>query len=172
MNSPLFFLSYFVLSALVLVTAMAAVSFRNLVHCGLSLAFAFLALGAFYILLGAEFLGFVQILVYVGAVAVLIMFVILLAKPGVEERRWGWRDLVGRFAGVGVSLAVFLALLISVFRSPSLAVKAPEAPVFSIAVLGEKLVTEYVLPLQATGLLLTVAVLAAVIFASQEVTKK
>lgn len=172
MNTPLFFLSYLVLSVMVLGSALAAVTFRNLVHCGLSLAFAFLSLGAFYVLLGAEFIGFVQILVYVGAVAVLIMFVILLARADVVEKAWCWRDFAGRCVGVVVSVGVFLALVISIFRSPSLQVRAPEIAAISIESLGVKLVTDYVLPLQATGLLLTVAVIAAVIFASQEVTKK
>ncbi len=56
--------------------------FRGLVHCALALAVAFAGIGALYLSLGAQFLGLAQLLVYVGAIAVLIVFVILLTRGG------------------------------------------------------------------------------------------
>ena len=64
-----------------LVSATAAVSLRNLVHCALSLTITFAGLAALYLHLNAQFVGFVQILVYIGAVAILIVFAILLTRP-------------------------------------------------------------------------------------------
>src|ERR1700749_5233048 len=69
-----------VLAGLTLVGACAAMMMRSLVHCALALAVAFAGIGTLYLYLGAQFLGLAQLLVYVGAVAVLIVFVILLTR--------------------------------------------------------------------------------------------
>src|SRR5687767_14057257 len=84
----------------------AALSFRNPVHCALCLVLAFAGLAAFYLQLGAEFVGFAQILVYIGAVAILVVFAILLTKTSEvteERRRFPW-------AGLAVAALVFVAL--------------------------------------------------------------
>ena len=65
---------------LTLASAVAAMSLRNLVHCALALTVTFAGLAAFYLQLDAQFVGFAQILVYVGAVAILIVFAILLTR--------------------------------------------------------------------------------------------
>ena len=77
---------------------------------------AFLGLAAFYFLLGAEFVGLVQVFVYVGAVAVLIVFTILLTRREDE-------DVAGfNWGGVIVAVAVFAGLVWSILKTPSLAV--------------------------------------------------
>ena len=65
---------------LTLASAVAAMSLRNLVHCALTLTVTFAGLAAFYLQLDAQFVGFAQILVYIGAVAILIVFAILLTR--------------------------------------------------------------------------------------------
>src|SRR5260370_16023154 len=72
--------AFAIIAALTLVSGIAAMSLRNLVHCALSLAVAFAGLAAMYLQLGAQFVGFAQILVYIGAVAILIVFAILLTR--------------------------------------------------------------------------------------------
>src|SRR6266581_8810097 len=72
--------TFIILGLLTLAGAIAAMSLRNLVHCALSLAVAFAGLAGLYLQLGAQFVGFAQILVYIGAVAILIVFAILLTR--------------------------------------------------------------------------------------------
>ena len=72
--------TFLILAAITLAGACAAMLLRGLVHCALAVAIAFAGLGALYLNLGAQFLGLAQLLVYVGAIAVLIVFVILLTR--------------------------------------------------------------------------------------------
>ena len=72
--------TFIILGLLTLAGAIAAMSLRNLVHCALALTVAFAGLAALYLQLDAQFVGFAQILVYVGAVAILIVFAVLLTR--------------------------------------------------------------------------------------------
>src|SRR5713226_2890235 len=73
-------LVFVLLSIMTLAGAVAAMSLRNLVHCALALTVTFAGLAALYLQLNAQFVGFAQVLVYVGAVAILIVFAILLTR--------------------------------------------------------------------------------------------
>src|SRR5580658_7496554 len=72
--------AFLILAIVTMVAACAAMTLRGLVHCALALAVAFAGIGTLYLSLGAQFLGLAQLLVYVGAIAVLIVFVILLTR--------------------------------------------------------------------------------------------
>ena len=76
-----------IIAVLTLASAVAAMSLRNLVHCALALTVTFAGLAALYLQLDAQFVGFAQILVYVGAVAILIVFAILLTRSGEPPRQ-------------------------------------------------------------------------------------
>src|SRR6266571_3078212 len=96
--------AFFVIAILTLAAALAAAMLPKLVHAALSFALAFVGVAAFYFLLGAEFVGLVQVFVYVGAVAVLIVFTILLTRrEGEKHRGFKW-------SGVLVAIAVFAGL--------------------------------------------------------------
>src|ERR1700741_3530318 len=102
-----------IVAILILAGSLAAATMPRLIHAALSLVAAFVGIAAFFFLLGAEFVGLVQIFVYVGAVAVLIVFTILLTRRDPEKDRgfnWG---------GVIVAVAVFAGLLWAILRSPS-----------------------------------------------------
>ncbi len=108
-----------IITALVTVLAAATVmSLRNLVHCALAMAVAFSGVAALYLQLNAEFVGFAEILVYVGAIAILIVFAILLTRsgetPGKSVLTSGW------LAGVAVSAMVFTLLGWAVLTSSAL----------------------------------------------------
>ena len=75
-------LPFAIIAVLTIAAAAAAMSLRNLVHCALALTVAFAGLASAYLQLDAQFVGFAQILVYVGAVAILIVFAILLTRGG------------------------------------------------------------------------------------------
>jgi NADH-quinone oxidoreductase subunit J len=159
-------LVFAILTALTLVTAVAAMSFRNLVHCALSLAVAFAGLAALYLQLGAPFVGWAQILVYIGAVAVLIVFAILLTRGGGAEPQ----PILSPSWGVGVAVAVLVFAVLTgaiLFSSPARR-QPPVKPEPTVRNIGIQLMTRYVLPLEAVGLLLTAAAIGAVIIALRE----
>ena len=87
-----------------LAAALAAATNPKLMHAALSFALAFVGVAAFYVLLGAEFVGLVQVFVYIGAVAVLVVFTILLTRrEGEKHRGFNWSGVivaVGVFAGL------------------------------------------------------------------------
>ena len=89
--------AFLVLAIVTMVAACAAMTLRGLVHCALALAVAFAGIGTLYLSLGAQFLGLAQLLVYVGAIAVLIVFVILLTRGGDSDASTKVRPV-----GVGV----------------------------------------------------------------------
>ena len=158
--------TFAILGLLILASGIAAMTLRNLVHCALSLAVTFGGLAGLYLQLDAQFVGFAQILVYVGAVAILIVFAILLTRgsePEGEARyaAYGW-------LGVGAALLVFLVIGGSVLSSKLLETGQVTTPETTVRQLGDQLMTRYVMPLEVLGLLLTVALIGAVIIAMQE----
>jgi NADH-quinone oxidoreductase subunit J len=159
-------LAFIITACATIGSAVAAMTLRNLVHCALALAITFAGLAAFYLQLSAQFAGLAQILVYVGAVAILIVFAILLTRsgePGKESVFSGsW------IIGAGVALAVF-AVLVGLIRSSRLRlVEPPPAPQASVADIGQQMMSQYVLPLEVVGLLLTAALIGAVLIAMKE----
>jgi NADH-quinone oxidoreductase subunit J len=158
MNAPAFFcITIFTLAA-----ALAAATLPKLVHAALSFAAAFVGVAAFYFLLGAEFVGLVQIFVYVGAVAVLIVFTILLTRRDLEK------DPGFNWSGVFTALAVFAGLLWAILKSSSLAVPAQPAASLTVKQIGQALMTDYVWPLQCIGVILTAALIGALVLVMEE----
>lgn len=156
-------------ATIMLMAAAAAVGRKNLIHAVLFLILSFVALGCVFIALGAEFVGLVQLLVYVGAVAMLIVFAILLTRPDdLVPVRSPFAGL-GPLAGVAVGLAVLVGLLGFIFRSP-LAHNARPNPLAAAptAEIGFKLMTWGILPLLAVGVLLTAALIGAAVLAIED----
>jgi NADH-quinone oxidoreductase subunit J len=148
-----------------LVSAVAAMTLRNLVHCALCLTITFAGLAAVYLQMNAQFIGFVQLLVYVGAVGILVIFAILLTRgvdsTGTERFSRTW------IPSLGVSILVLGTLAISI-RWGGIATTAKAAPVVTVKGIGTQLMTQYVLPLEIMGLLLTAALIGAVILGMEE----
>jgi NADH-quinone oxidoreductase subunit J len=154
--------AFIVIAIVTLAGALAAALLPRLIHAALCLVVAFLGVAAFYFLLGAEFVGLVQIFVYVGAVAVLIVFTILLTRRDADsDRTFNW-------SGAIVALAVFGGLVWAILKTPALAVTAPAIDALTVRRIGEVLMTDYVWPLQCIGLVLTVALLGAVVIVMEE----
>jgi NADH-quinone oxidoreductase subunit J len=159
-------LPFLILALLTLAGGIAAMTLRRLVHCALALTVAFAGLAALYLNLSAEFAGLAQLLVYVGAIAILIVFVILLthsdsdAEPSFSPAAFG---------GAVTALAVFAVLAWAVETSslahPATIASAPSAPMLQI---GLALMQRYVLPLEVIALMLTAVLIGAVIIALRE----
>jgi NADH-quinone oxidoreductase subunit J len=156
------------LGIVTLAGAVVAMAFRNLVHCALALAVALAGLAGLYLQLGAQFVGFAQVLVYIGAVAIVIVFAILLTRGGQTPRQ---RVFSATWPlGAGVALAVFSVLSWIILSSRALPLGTPPEPAAATGRIGDQLMTKYLLPLEVLGLLLTAALIGAVIIAMRERT--
>jgi len=154
--------AFLIIAIITLSGAFAAATLRKLIHAALCLVIAFVGLAAYFFLLGAEFVGLVQVFVYVGAVAVLIVFTILLTRREVNGTRginWG---------GAIVALAVFGGLLWTILETKSLAIPAPQIEPLTVKRIGEVLMTDFVWPLQCVGLVLTAALIGALVLVMEE----
>ena len=153
----------FLISAIITLSgAFAAATLRKLIDAALCLVIAFVGLAAYFFLLGAEFVGLVQVFVYVGAVAVLIVFTILLTRREVN----GTGGI--NWSGAIVALAVFGGLLWTILKTKSLAIPAPQIQPLTVKRIGEVLMTDFVWPLQCVGLVLTVALIGALVLVIEE----
>jgi NADH-quinone oxidoreductase subunit J len=155
-----------ILAALTVLGGLAAVTLKNTVHCALAVTVAFAGLALLYLQLDAQFAGFAQILVYIGAVAILVVFAILLTrgsetpKQGIFSRSW--------FTGMTIAAGVFAVLGWAVIQSiPGLSHETA-APSVTVNQIGNALLGRYVLPLEIVALLLTAALVGAVIVAMHE----
>ena len=152
-------IAFWILSAIAVLGALVAVRKRNLVHGVFALMLFFAALSGLFLLLLAEFIAAVQILVYIGAVGILLLFAIMLTErvTGDDDRRMTSR---GWFWGVVIAVAVFFVLLLP----PIQQWPAPETvptPEPSVEKLGQRLMNPYVVTLEVLALLLTAALIAA-----------
>lgn len=155
----------FVILAIIAVGgAMAAMTLRKLVHCALALAVCFVGLAGLYLDLNAQFVGLVQVLVYVGAVVILIVFAILLTRRDELPSQTGGT----RIAGLGVSAVVFALLAWAVTAGGAKLGAGGAAPEAAMKDIGGALMRQYVLPLEVVGLLLTAALIGAVVIAMEE----
>jgi NADH:ubiquinone oxidoreductase subunit 6 (subunit J) len=155
-----------IIAALTLASAVAAMSLRNLVHCALAVTVTFAGLAAFYLQLDAQFVGFAQVLVYIGAVAILIVFAILLTRGSEPAPRL--RFSVNGLLGVVIAAVVFMVLGGLVLASRTVQREAGPPPEVTVRQIGDQLMTRFILPLEVIGLLLTAALIGAVIIAMHE----
>jgi len=157
---------FYLLAALTLAGALAAVLLKNTVHCALALTVAFAGLALLYLELDAQFAGFAQILVYIGAVAILIVFAILLTKgsetpkDGVYSKNW--------LTGLAIAAGVFAVLGWAVLERARVLPHETAVPNVTVLQIGNALMGRYVLPLEIVALLLTAALIGAVIVAMHE----
>jgi NADH-quinone oxidoreductase subunit J len=159
-------IAFYVSAVLTLAGALASVLLKNKVHCALALTVAFTGLAFLFLNLNAQFAGFAEIMVYVGAVAILVVFAILLIKGsetplhGVFSRSWP--------IGATIAAGIFALLGWAVIESASHLPKNTPAHAVTVDQIGQALVYRYVLPLEVVAILLTVALIGAVIVALHE----
>ncbi len=161
-----------IVALILLVSAVMVVTSRNPVHAVLFLIVAFLNAAVLFLLAGAEFLAFILAIVYVGAVAVLFMFVVMMLDVDFSALRQGFQ----RYAPIGalVALALFgeLALVFAAFQlSPGAAASrlypAPQHVTNTVA-LGELIYTHYLVLFQLSGIILLVAMIGAIVLTHRE----
>jgi NADH-quinone oxidoreductase subunit J len=154
----------FVLFAgILLLAALRVITARNPVHAVLFLVLAFFSAAALWLLLRAEFLAIALVLVYVGAVMVLFLFVVMMLDINVDRLRQGfWRHVPW---GLAVALLIVLQMWLVLSQPRWQGMNAPGpgiATVNNIEELGKLTFTQYVFPLQIAGVILLVAIIAAI----------
>jgi NADH-quinone oxidoreductase subunit J len=148
------------------IAAIAVVPARNVVHAALYLVVTLLSVGAVYLLLGAEFLGWVQILIYVGAIVILFLFGLMLTKAPIG------RDVLDnhqRWLAAIVGVLVFAGLVFLVQDAfPVQDAVAGESFQATTGLIGDALFRRYVLPFEAVSFLLLAALIGAIVLARKD----
>ena len=160
---------FYLFSAITIASAVMVIGARNPVHSVLFLILAFVNSAGLFVLLGAEFLAMILIVVYVGAVAVLFLFVVMMLDVDFVELRQGFLSYLPIGALVGIVVLAELLLVVGGWAfapGADIAVMTPIPPldgVSNTAALGAILYTRYIYFFQASGMVLLVAMVGAIV---------
>ena len=154
---------FLIFAGVMLIAALRVITARNPVHAVLFLVLAFFSAAALWILLRAEFLAIALVLVYVGAVMVLFLFVVMMLDINIDKMRQGfWRNAPWGF-GVAALIVLQMWLVLSQPQWQGMTRPGPGiATADNTRALGMLTFTEYVFPLQIAGVILLVAIIAAI----------
>lgn len=157
--------AFAVIAAIGSISAIAVVTARNVVHAALYLVVALLSVGATFLLLGAEFAGWVQILIYVGAIVILFLFGLMLTKAPIGRDTL---DNTRRWLGLLIGLGVFAGLVFLIQDAFPLDGKAFEPFHATTAAVGESIFSDFILPFEAISFLLLAALIGAIVLSRKD----
>ena len=155
---------FLVLAAVMLGSAFLVVTLRDIIRCGLAMIVAFGALAGIYVLLGAPLVAAAQVLVYIGAIAVLILFAVMLTQTKNAPVRLVFQAQALPAAVAAIVLAVLIALTASATDWGATAKRIATAT----DALARLLFTSYVLPFEVVSVLLLLAVIGGIFLAKRE----
>ena len=160
-------LAFYLFSAILIASAVMVIGARNPVHSVLFLILAFFNAAGLFVLLGAEFLGMILVVVYVGAVAVLFLFVVMMLDIDFSELKRGALQYLpfGGLIGLVLVVELITAGSVWVLKPAAIAAKAHATPagMTNTEALGRILYTDYVYYFQIAGLVLLVAMIGAIV---------
>jgi NADH-quinone oxidoreductase subunit J len=157
--------TFYFFAAILLFAGLRVITARNPVHAALFLVLAFFTASVIWMLLKAEFLAITLVLVYVGAVMVLFLFVVMMLDINLDRMREGFWSYLPLGATVGLLMVAEMALVLSGRYFSLAAMPAPPDPgkaYSNTRELGRVLYTDYVYPFELAGVLLLVAIVAAI----------
>ena len=156
---------FWAFSTVLIASALAVILAKNPVHSVLFLILAFVCAAGLFLLMGAEFLGMILIVVYVGAVAVLFLFVVMLLDVDFAELKQGFVQYLPIGGLIAICVAAELGYAaINWTRSPTASAPAtPSGMISNTAALGQVLYTHYFYFFQAAGLILLTAMVGAIV---------
>lgn len=164
-------IAFAIIAAVLLASAVLAFARRNLIHSALLLVLTWAGVAGFYLWAGAEFVAFAQVLIYVGAVSMVVLFAVLLTQRSADAApvtpRARRRGLVAMFAGAAV-----VAVLAAAISSTSFGPMPARAPEVTVRQLGYQLMGPHAAALLIVGLILTVALIGATILASSDASAR
>lgn len=155
-------ITFYILAAIIIVSALAVVLLKNIVHSALFLILAFVGVAGIYILLNAEFLAAVQILVYAGAIAILIVFAVMLTRRG-DIRASNLFNSIYLAAGV-VATSLFIVITLFIGRMDWM-VSGGNLPENNIEAIANAFLGRFVIPFEVAAVLLLVAIIGAIVVA-------
>lgn len=161
--SPLLF---FFVAGIIIIPALAVVLSENLFHAGLSMIVSFLGIAAVYAALSAPFVAAMQVLVYAGAIAVILLFAFMLTHDIMLPQQVATKFQQSASAAVCIVLAVFMGRVLMSSSWSSL-VEQPEAGV-ALETLGQEFLTNYLVPFELISLLLLMTLVGAIVIARKE----
>ncbi len=160
---------FYLFASIAVASGFMVIASRNPVHSVLFLILAFVNAAGLFLLLGAEFLAMILIVVYVGAVAVLFLFVVMMLDVDFAELRQGFLQYLPVGALIGVVFLIELVLVVGSFvidpnivKVPLSAIPTPDQ-VSNTAAIGRVLYTQYLFYFQMSGLVLLVAMVGAIV---------
>ena len=163
MNDVGFHLAFWSLTVMTLGSALMIITTRNLIHAVMFLILSFIGVAGLYLTLSAEFIAVVQILVYVGAIAVLMLFAILLTpRASRDNAETSMRYPAAMLMGFIVAAGIFVAL------ETDWGTMRDAAVTDQARILGESLINDFVLPFEIAAVLLTAALVGAVALARED----
>lgn len=163
---------FIMLAVLAIASALAMIINKNVVNSALFLVLNMVSLAGIYLLLNAQFLAVIQILVYAGAIMVLFLFVIMLLNVENEEKlfeKFRVKYFLAFLLGVAVTGQVFYSLAGVTDMLPQISDKM--ATVGTVEAVGDVLYTTYLLPFEVTAILLTAAVVGALMIAQHKIKR-
>ncbi|MGH2465014.1 MAG: NADH-quinone oxidoreductase subunit J family protein [Candidatus Limnocylindrales bacterium] len=157
-------LLFIILSTVMIGTAILVVTLRDIIRCGLAMMVSFAALAGLYVLIGAPLVAAAQVLVYIGAISVLILFAIMLTQTKAGPARLVFQTQAVPAAIAATVLAVIIALTVGATNW-----NAVDAPIrVGTAVLAQVLFDQFVLPFEIVSVLLLAAVIGGIFLAKRE----
>lgn len=160
---------FYLFSAVLLAAALMVVAARNPVHSVLYLILCFVNAAALFLLLGAEFLALILIVVYVGAVAVLFLFVVMMLDVDFAELRQGFLNYLPSGALIGIVVLCEILIVVggwAILPEEMVTPAVPTPPLDALSnteAIGQLLYTRYLFYFQAAGLVLLVAMIGAIV---------
>ena len=154
-------IAFYILAALTTISAIMVVSLRNIFHSVLFLVLAFAGIAGIYITLSAEFVAAIQVLIYAGAIAVLMLFAMMLTSNAMTEGNPSGHMNASAFLG---AFLIFITLAYVALVTPWKQTAEPSAE-FSIGRIADLLFNTYVLPFEVASILLLVAMIGAIVLA-------
>ena len=155
-----------------LATAAVAVSLRNLIHSALLLIASWSGIALFYLWAGAEFVAFAQVLVYVGAISMVVLFAVLLTRQSRIDPPTAPATSRRASAAVIVGITVFGVLATAILRSTFVAAPAADAPTLTVLQLGNQMMDSHAAAVLIVGVVLTVSLLGAIVLAASDNPRK
>lgn len=164
---------FWIIAAITIVSALMVVSLKNIFHCALFLILTLFSVAGIYVLLDAEFLAAAQVLIYVGAVSILIIFAIMLSENLASKKIVANNDhvILGFFVSLSFALASVLitkATILDKEFSAFFFTDRGTLPTDNILMIGKYLMTDFMLPFEVVSVLLLGAMIGAIVLARKE----
>ena len=160
-------LIFYLFSFVAIISSLAVISSKNTVHAVFFLILDFVSISCLFIMMGAEYLGMLTLIVYVGAVAVLFLFVVMMLNVNFKELRAGFLSYLPFGSLIGLVLMIEIGMMIGTWKYKDSFIKTSEIQInnnlTNTEAIGNVLYTDYIHYFQISGLILLVAMIGAIL---------